>query len=181
MFDTFASPASPAPVGGIVTPLLQQAYQSDPRVALARVLQANAQGQANVPAYNTWSTLAKALTGAAPALLDFSVGQEYQGRQKALGETARAALKAGQEGIPAVTDQSGNVTMPAVQPGYQALAQVLSQSSDPVAQQEAMQYGVQGLATTQAAKLALLQELAKQHLTLDQQGNTVPMPGAAEA
>ena len=181
MFDTFASPsAGTPPAGGIVTPLLQQAYQSDPRVALARMLQANAQSQENVPAYNPLSTLAKALTQAVPGIVDYSVAKDYQQRQANLGDTFKKALAAGTGGIPAATDASGNATA-ATPPGYEALAKVLSQSDDPVAQQLGMQFGVQGLATTQAARLTLLQKLAEQHLTLDANNQVVPMAGAAQA
>ena len=169
------------PAGGIVTPLLQQAYQSDPRVALARMLQANAQSQENVPAYNPLSTLAKVLTQAVPGIVDYSVARDYQQRQANLGDTFKKALAAGQSGIPAQTDQSGNVTTPAVPGGYEALASVLANSTDPVAQQLGMQLGVQGLVTKQAAELALRQKLAEKNQTLDPNGQVIPMPGAPEA
>lgn len=180
MADLFAPAAAP-PTSGLVSPLLQQAYQSDPRVALAKAMAGMAQANQNVPAYNPMSALAKAITQAAPAIMDMKVGSDYQDRQKALGDTMKQALAAGQNGIPEQRDESGNVTQAAIPAGYQALASVLSQSSDPVAQQEGMQYGVQGMATAQAAKLALMQKLAEKNLTMDGGGNVIPLPGAGQA
>jgi hypothetical protein len=179
--------ASPAPGAGGYGPVLAQEYANDPRVRLARVLAASNAKMNDAPAYNPLQALAHSLSMAAPALGEFSVGQEYQDRQKALGDTMSQALEAARTGTKAwVNPDTGETSGQTLPPGMAALASVLSQSPDPTAKQMAVHYGIQDMTTQQAVRAALAKELVGkgQVPSFDSNGNvtgTVELPGYGDA
>lgn len=174
MSDTYFDSSNSPTLSGGISPLVAQAAQRDPRRLLIQSLMQQGQNTQNTPTYSGKAALAKALTIGLGGIANAGLSADYANQNRDVQDTLQKAVQAGQGWTNPDTGQVAAGTG-----GPNAMAQALM--GNPLTAPQGISMIQQNQMLQAKARVDQANKLAEQHMMLDANGNTVPMPGASQA